>query len=119
MALTQSQIGAWLAEQRKAADVSQRKAAEHLDTDQGTLSRWENGQQEMKVEAFFSLVALYGKQAILSLPTLFATFEKVNGSAAGRVSRQAAGGKRRGELRKDLDNTGIEQHPCGELPRPR
>ena len=65
MQITQSQIGVWLAHARARAGFSQRKAGEHLDTDGGTVSRWENGRQPMSAESFFALVRLYAAEAEL------------------------------------------------------
>jgi transcriptional regulator with XRE-family HTH domain len=64
MQLTQSQIGRFLQALREELAVSQRKAAEFLDTDAGTISRWETGKQPMSAEALIALVRFYGAEAL-------------------------------------------------------
>lgn len=76
MGPSQSQIGKWLAEAREDAGLSQRIAAEALNTDAGTISRWERGVMPMSAEKFLALVLLYKADILELLATKFTSSAK-------------------------------------------
>lgn len=56
-------IGAWLSEQRSARGWTQSALARQIDSDAGSVSRWERGKVAPDLESFRKLCVVFGASA--------------------------------------------------------
>lgn len=96
MALTQSQIGVWLAAMRERKGLSQAEAGQRLRKDGQQISKWERGEKRMSAESFLTLVQLYDAQTdLLALLRSKTTYPEALPGLQIRVSEPDAKGERR------------------------